>query len=1267
MKTPATNCTTAENVTFVVIRACRRYTAPMRAAWFFVVTGLLIQGPFSALAVAEDGEKAKPLTGPETEKRFPPLKVPPGFRATLFACDPLIEYPSVMSAGPRPGAVFVAVDYMTGLGTEITRRSEVRLVEDTDGDGYADKATLYAGGFNSIMGLCYHDGTVFVMHAPFLTALRDTKGTGVADERKDIVAGLGLTPEENPVRLHCANGVTAGHDGWLYLALGDHGCIVNRPEGDKLVLEGGGILRCRPDGRDLHIFSTGLRNIYDVALDAELNVFVRDNENDGGDYKIRVCHSFFGADHGYPYDYYERPSYALAPIADLGLGSSAGGVCYLETQFPQEYRGNLFFCEWGKSLVRYELKSTGNSFRPPAELEFAAGADTDPYGFKPTDVVVQNDGTLMVCDYADGQRPTRGRGRIYQVSYVSDRKALKPLHADSSLTELLKALKSTSYSRRCEAQKLVEAKGEEGAQAVEEALAAKTLWPHGEYHAVWILAHLKGSEAIEPLLKLAERKSGDQRFRAQVIRAIADLTDPVLVHHRLDAPPGDAVMAERLSKLRSQVSGRSQLEFVIALGRLKWAGFPEYVANHGNFEPVMKHAANKALRRAANWPATLQMLDNKPPFNAEAALQSMFDVPDPVIVDGLVERLGKEKKADRRQLYADALTRVYKKPAPWVYWDYRPKPRPANTVPWERTEAIGAALNKALLDSESSVRVAILKRMHREKVPVELQVLGKWLEEERDGANVSLLLAALKEHPPRDTRPLLEKVIASSKQSDDNRLAAVELFVQAPDRPPAGQFLKLARAIGDDPILAALLGNSAAIAKADAIPLLRSKLASAEPLVQAAAIEQLAELKAEDGRTGLLSLLMSTSPLVRRAAARAAGKLEEKQAIETLLKLAADADPLVRAAALNSLLIFKEPRVVPLAAASLDAVETHQIALQCLRELSGPEHAAAVTGIAKRNPSAAILTAVIQTLTEWRGRPGVTAEKLEELDRAVAEIHGASGSIVRWKSHVRLYLYATGTEGRVKLETKATATQDHYTAVSSIFVAEPTAVEFLGTSNAPLEVWLDGKPVFKREKGQEFRIDSDRSTVTIPAGESRLSVRLGALVEAPGEFQLRFRRKSSTEAHEKLIAAALARSGNVEQGKQVFQNTEKTLCLKCHRVQDQGERTGPELTGLGSRFSRIYIAESILDPNRTIAPSFGTLVIRLESGQVISGIKIAETENSLTLVDNLAQKHVITKADIEEQKASPLSTMPEELEKKLSENEFVDLVAYLASLKETKP
>ena len=237
---------------------------------------------------------AESPTGPVTEKRFPPLTLPEGFKAMLFACDPLIEYPSVIARGPRLGKVFVAQDYMSGLGTKIVRRSEVKLVADTNGDGYADKTTLYAGGFNSLQGLSFHRGSVFAMHSPFLTALRDTDGDGKADERRDLLRGLGLPPEDNPVRLHCANGVEAGHDGWLYLSVGDHGVDVKRPEGDRLVLEGGGILRCRMDGSDLHLFARGLRNIYDVALDADLNVFTRDNENDGGDYREQMLAGCIG-------------------------------------------------------------------------------------------------------------------------------------------------------------------------------------------------------------------------------------------------------------------------------------------------------------------------------------------------------------------------------------------------------------------------------------------------------------------------------------------------------------------------------------------------------------------------------------------------------------------------------------------------------------------------------------------------------------------------------------------------------------------------------------------------------------------------------------------------------------------------------------------------------------------------------------------------------------------------------------------------------------
>src|SRR5207302_4485654 len=180
----------------------------------------------------------------------------------------------------------------------------------------------------------------------------------------------------------------------------------------------------------------------------------------------RVCHCYNGSNRGYPYLYEHRPDGAMRPIGEFGLGSSAGGVCYLETQFPPEYRGNLFFCEWGKSLVRYPLTRAGSGFAPVKEIEFAFGADKDTYPFKPTDIVVQRDGTMMVSDYADGQRPKRGRGRIYHIAYVGEGAAKdfpKPKVApkDAKPDYWLAQLDSESYAERCDAQVALERLGDD--------------------------------------------------------------------------------------------------------------------------------------------------------------------------------------------------------------------------------------------------------------------------------------------------------------------------------------------------------------------------------------------------------------------------------------------------------------------------------------------------------------------------------------------------------------------------------------------------------------------------------------------------------------------------------------------------------------------------------------------------------------------------------------------------------------------------------------
>jgi putative heme-binding domain-containing protein len=237
-------------------------------------------------------------------------------------------------------------------------------------------------------------------------------------------------------------------------------------------------------------------------------------------------------------------------------------------------------------------------------------------------------------------------------------------------------------------------------------------------------------------------------------------------------------------------------------------------------------------------------------------------------------------------------------------------------------------------------------------------------------------------------------------------------------------------------------------------------------------------------------------------------------------------------------------------------------------------------------------------------------------------------------------------------------------AVSDLLVDKPQQVEFLGSADGMFRVWLNGQEIFQRKRDSSDQPDSDRFDANLTTGINRLLIQLAANRQAP-RFQLRFRRKSSKAEHERLTRLALEGEGNAQRGREVFLNAEKSLCIKCHHLGEQGGRIGPELAEIGSRFSRIHLVESILEPSRTVAPSYESLVVVLESGRIITGVKISETETLLTLGDSQGKTHELPKSEIEEFQVQSLSTMPDGLEKQLTDREFVDLIGFLLSLKKT--
>jgi putative heme-binding domain-containing protein len=610
-------------------------------------------------------------------------------------------------------------------------------------------------------------------------------------------------------------------------------------------------------------------------------------------------------------------------------------------------------------------------------------------------------------------------------------------------------------------------------------------------------------------------------------------------------------------------------------------------------------------------------------------------------------------------------------------------------VVWERTASIAQALDRALAGRDPAVRLAVLRRMQREKVPISLATLGWWLKDEYQPDRVGAILVALADQPAAEVRPYVEAVVGDRRHSPANRRAALALFVRELSESAVASLLALVQTLEDGPVLADAIGRVGKYSKLPAAPVLIRKLSSPEAEVRAAAIEALGEFGAAEGRALVPALLQDKDVRVRRAAAGAAGKLAAREGIGPLLKLVTDPDPTVRCASLDALCQLREPRAVPLALAALGDRRLELTALKCLGELGEPEQADAVADLAKRTPSGEVPSAVARVLTGWRDRAGLMAMQRQKLDEAVAEVHGGTGILARWSVRgpvptlaappiVEQFasaglagrapewqpLFATGTEARGWLASQA-AKDALWLAYTDVAVPEPTAVEFLASSSGSLQVWLNGRALYRRDQIQNFQIDSDRFPGTLVEGVNRLFVEVRPAV-AGLEFHLRFRRKSATAAHERLTQAALTRRGNAEHGRRLFFDTDKSLCLKCHRLGDQGERIGPDLTGVGSRFARIYLIESILEPSRTIAPSFGTRVVSLKNGQVLTGVTVTETQTTLTLADNQGQKHMLAKADIEESRSLPVSTMPEGLEKHFTENEFIDLIAFLVSQKEER-
>src|SRR5262245_58211402 len=182
----------------------------------------------------------------------PDLTVPAGFSVERVAGAPETRVP-MFAAFDERGRLFVAESSGLDLYAELqklTRKCRISVLEDADGDGVFERAQVFAEELVFPMGLVWREGKLFAADPPDLVTLEDTDGDGHADKRTVLLTGFGHSDNGS---LH---GLTFGPDGWLFMTMGEpDGYRLKRADGSILSGDSGALLRCRPDGSDIEVRS----------------------------------------------------------------------------------------------------------------------------------------------------------------------------------------------------------------------------------------------------------------------------------------------------------------------------------------------------------------------------------------------------------------------------------------------------------------------------------------------------------------------------------------------------------------------------------------------------------------------------------------------------------------------------------------------------------------------------------------------------------------------------------------------------------------------------------------------------------------------------------------------------------------------------------------------------------------------------------------------------------------------------------------------------
>ncbi len=398
----------------------------------------------------------KPSQNPLPDKPATPFKTQPhptfqladtNLEVTLWAENPLLAKPIAMNWDARGRLWIASSSVYPQIEPGQAQDDKILILEDTNGDGKADKATVFADGLLIPTGIEPGDGGCYVGQSTELLHFKDTDGDGIADQRRVVLSGFGTEDTH-----HILHTLRWGPDGQIYMnqSIYIHSHI-ETPHG-VVRLNSGGTLALRPDTMELGVTMKGLVNGWGHVWDDFGQEFQTDGAGGAG-INWNIPQAMFVT--------YEGARRVLGSVSPGAYPKFCGLELIKSERFPKEWQGNAVTLDFrANRMVRFEIIEQGAGYTT-RQHEFLRSTNVT---FRPIDVKLGPDGALYIADWSnpiiqhgevDFRDPRRDRvhGRIWRVGYKGGKDVKGAELVKLTNTELLNELSSPNAWTQIQAQR----------------------------------------------------------------------------------------------------------------------------------------------------------------------------------------------------------------------------------------------------------------------------------------------------------------------------------------------------------------------------------------------------------------------------------------------------------------------------------------------------------------------------------------------------------------------------------------------------------------------------------------------------------------------------------------------------------------------------------------------------------------------------------------------------------------------------------------------